>query len=60
MPLALIRLKETGICEFKLPEWLFDMNFPGHYTRRLKAASPSMPAVIGSDGTVNATLSLIV
>jgi len=58
-PLALVRLKEMGTCEFELPEWFFDMDYPGHYMRRLKAVSISMPAVIGPFGSVNATLTLL-
>ena len=38
-PLALIQLKETGSCEFALPEVLFDMDYPGHYMRRIKSVS---------------------
>ena len=42
-PLALIQLKETGTCEFALPEVLFDMDYPGHYLRRLKSVSLTNP-----------------
>src|SRR5205823_3872880 len=35
-PLALIELRETGKCEFSIPEMVFDMDFPGHYMRRIK------------------------
>ena len=34
--LALLQLKETGTCEFRLPEVLFDMAYPGHSMRRVK------------------------
>lgn len=30
-PLALIELRETGRCEFEIPEVLFDMDYPGQY-----------------------------
>ena len=43
-PLALLELKATGTCEVTLPEWLFDLDGPGHYLRRLKTVSLSIPA----------------
>src|SRR5262249_1993489 len=32
-------LKQSGTCQFWLPEWLFDLDFPGHYMRRLKSVA---------------------
>jgi peptidoglycan hydrolase-like protein with peptidoglycan-binding domain len=58
-PLALIQLKETGRCEIDLPEWMFDMDYPGHYMRRVKSVSMSIPAVVGPYTSVNATLTLL-
>lgn len=58
-PLALIQLKETGICEFALPEVLFDMDYPGHYLRRIKAVSLRIPCTIGPHTSLNCTLRLI-
>jgi Tc toxin complex TcA C-terminal TcB-binding domain/Neuraminidase-like domain len=58
-PLALVTLKETGACEFELPETLFDLDFPGHYFRRIKSVSLSVPCVVGPYGGVNATLTLL-
>ena len=40
-------LKETGSCEFSIPEWLFDLDTPGHYRRRLKTVSLTIPCVTG-------------
>lgn len=57
-PLALIRLRETGKTEFHLPEALFDMDFPGHYMRRIKSVSVSIPCITGPYGGVHATLRL--
>ncbi|KAJ8108287.1 hypothetical protein OPT61_g8277 [Boeremia exigua] len=42
-PLSLIRLREKGTCDFSLDEMLFDMDFPGHYLRRLKSVSLTIP-----------------
>jgi hypothetical protein len=55
-PLALVRLKERGSCEFELTEALFDCDFPGHYCRQLKSVSLSFPAIVGPYDNFNATL----
>lgn len=57
-PLSLITLKETGKCDISLPEWLFDMDYPGHFMRRIKNVSISIPCVVGPYTGVNCTLSL--
>ena len=58
-PLALIKLKETGSCEFALPEVLFDMDYPGHYLRRIKSVSLRIPCVVGPYTSLNCTLRLL-
>jgi hypothetical protein len=58
-PLALIELKEKGKCEFELPEVLFDMDYPGHYMRRIKTVAISIPCIAGPYTTINATLRLL-
>ncbi len=58
-PLSLITLKETGKCTISLPEWLFDMDYPGHYMRRIKNVSLSIPCVTGPFTGINCTLSLL-
>jgi receptor-binding and translocation channel-forming TcA subunit of Tc toxin/ABC toxin-like protein/neuraminidase-like protein/PA14 domain-containing protein/virulence plasmid A protein len=58
-PIALIRLKETGECYVDLPEALFDMDYPGHYMRRIKSVSLTIPCVTGPYTSVNCTLTLI-
>lgn len=55
-PLALVRLKQRGWCEFELNESLFDSDFPGHYCRQIKTVSLSFPAVVGPYHNFNATL----
>jgi len=57
-PEALVRLKETGECYFDIPEVLFDLDFPGHYLRRIRSVSLSIPAVTGKYEGVRATLEL--
>ncbi|CRK38779.1 hypothetical protein BN1708_016660, partial [Verticillium longisporum] len=58
-PLELVRLRETARCEFALPETLFDMDFPGHYMRRVRSIALSIPCVVGPHVGVNATLRLL-
>ncbi len=58
-PMALIALKETGKCEIHLPEALFDMDYPGHYMRRIKSVSLSIPCVTGPYTSINCTLTLL-
>ncbi len=58
-PLALIRLKATGVCDFEVPEALYDMDYPGHYFRRIKTVSISIPCVAGPYTSVSARVSLV-
>ena len=58
-PLALIRLRATGVCDFEIPEALYDMDHPGHYFRRMKTVSISLPCVAGPFTSVSAKLSLV-
>lgn len=58
-PLALLTLKVTGSCEVTIPEWLFDLDCPGHYLRRIKNVSLSIPCVAGPYTSINCTLSLL-
>ncbi|MBV6467741.1 MAG: hypothetical protein PGMFKBFP_03111 [Anaerolineales bacterium] len=58
-PLALIQLRTTGRCTVRLPESLFDMDGPGHYFRRIKTVSVSIPCVTGPYASVNCTLTLL-
>lgn len=58
-PMALISLKETGQCYLRLPEALFDMDYPGHYLRRIKSGSLTIPCVTGPFTSVNCTLTLL-
>jgi Tc toxin complex TcA C-terminal TcB-binding domain/Neuraminidase-like domain/Salmonella virulence plasmid 28.1kDa A protein len=46
-PQALISLRETGMCFINLSESLFDLDYAGHYMRRVKSASLTIPCVAG-------------
>jgi hypothetical protein len=58
-PMALLRLRETGTCEFSLPEVLFDMDYPGHYMRRIKSVALTIPSVVGPYTSLNCTLRIL-
>jgi hypothetical protein len=57
-PEALIELKQTGSCRFVVPEIVYDLDFPGHYRRRIKSVSISIPSVTGPTTNVSAELTL--
>jgi hypothetical protein len=58
-PLALLCLQVTGVCEFEIPELVYDLDFSGHYFRRIRTVSVSIPCVVGSYTSVAGTLSLL-
>jgi len=58
-PVALVQLQATGRCEFNVPEVLFDLDFPGHYFRRIKSVSVSLPCIVGPYTSVSGTLTLL-
>ncbi len=58
-PIGLVRLRETGQCFVSLPEALFDMDHPGHYMRRIKSVSLTIPCVVGPYTGVHCTLALV-
>lgn len=49
-------LLDTGSCEFELTQALFDNDYPGHYLRRIKNISISLPTVLGPYEDIRATL----
>jgi hypothetical protein len=57
-PEALINLRETGTCTFKIPEIFFDLFYPGQYRRKIKAVRLTIPCVTGPYVNVSATLRL--
>lgn len=58
-PRELVKLRETGRCFFRLPEELFDLDYPGHYFRRIKSVSLTLPCVTGPYTTISCTLRLL-
>lgn len=57
-PSALLTLRETGACDIHIPEVLFDMDFAGHYFRRIKAVRLTIPCVTGPYTNISASLRL--
>ncbi len=55
-PEKLLDLKEKGTCELELPEALFDLDYAGHYLRRIKSVSISIPCIAGPYTTINCEL----
>jgi hypothetical protein len=57
-PNAFLDLKTTGTCQFELPEWLFDLDYPGHYLRRIRSVGVTVPCVVGPYSSINCTVTL--
>jgi hypothetical protein len=55
-PAMLLHLKEAGTCSFICDADLFNLDYPGHYLRRVKSVSVSIPCVAGPYTTIAATL----
>lgn len=58
-PMALVQLRQTGACELAIPEALFDLEYPGHYLRRIKNVRFTIPCVTGPYTSVPCTVSLL-
>ena len=58
-PMALLKLKVTGSCELTIPEWLYDLDCPGLYLRRIKSVALSLPSVVGPYTPTNCNLTLL-
>lgn len=57
-PVALLKLRQNGDCFVDIPETVFDMDYPGHYFRRLRTVGLSIPCVAGPFITIACTLTL--
>ncbi len=58
-PGSLVTLRATGVCDFDIPEALYDMDFAGQYFRRIKTVSISLPCISGPYTSVSAKMSLV-
>jgi Tc toxin complex TcA C-terminal TcB-binding domain len=58
-PLAYLQLRRTGHCEIEIPEWMYDQDYPGHYMRRIKNVTLTIPCVAGPYTGVHCRLTLL-
>lgn len=58
-PMALLKLKSTGSCEIEIPEWVYDLDSPGQFMRRIKTVAVSIPCITGPFTGVHTKLSLL-
>jgi hypothetical protein len=57
-PESFLRLRTHGECEIDIPERIFDLDYPGHYMRRIKSVTLSIACVAGPDTSINCRLQL--
>ncbi len=57
-PQALLQLQQNGSCKIDLPEYWFDLYYPGQYKRRIKSIRVTIPCVTGPYTNVGAKLTL--
>lgn len=55
---AIVELRQAGKCIFQIPEIIFEMDFPGHYFRRIKSVDISIPCIAGPYTSVSCQLML--
>ncbi|WP_421907369.1 neuraminidase-like domain-containing protein [Mameliella sp.] len=58
-PSAFLQLISTGRCVIELPEWLFDCDNPGHFLRRIRSLSVTLPCIVGPYQGVNCKVTLL-
>src|SRR5687768_9094560 len=46
-PDALMALRKSGTCQFKIPEAVFDLDYPGQYFRRIRSLAVTIPCIGG-------------
>lgn len=57
-PEAILELKNTGRCQFDIPEIWFDVQYPGQYRRKIRSVSLTIPCVTGPYVNVACKLAL--
>ncbi|TDG02548.1 insecticidal toxin complex protein [Paraburkholderia guartelaensis] len=58
-PMAFLKLRATGCCEIDIPEWMFDLDYPGHFMRRIRNLTVTIPCVTGPFTGVHCRLTLL-
>jgi len=51
-PMAYLQLRTTGYCVFEIPEWMFDLDKPGLYMRRIKSVTLTIPCTTNLESLV--------
>jgi hypothetical protein len=57
-PAALANLRKNGSCNFRIPEYVFNLAYPGHYRRVVRSVRLTIPCVAGPLTNIGATLTL--
>jgi hypothetical protein len=57
-PIGLLKLQQNGECIVDVPEVIFDMDYPGHYFRRIKSVSLTITCEAEPNVTIGCTLTL--
>ncbi|MFI5776075.1 neuraminidase-like domain-containing protein [Nocardia sp. NPDC051570] len=55
-PREFLRLQRGHAIEIEIPEWMFDLDYPGHYLRRIKDITVTIPCVTGPYSGVHCRL----
>jgi hypothetical protein len=58
-PAAYLALRVTGQCQIDIPEWMFDLDYPGQYMRRIKDVTLTLACVTGPYTGVHCRLTLL-
>lgn len=58
-PAAYLALRTTGHCHIDIPEWMFDLDYPGQYLRRIRDAKVTLAWVGGPFTGVHCRLTLL-
>jgi hypothetical protein len=54
-----LRLRTTGVCDIEIPEWMYDLDYPGHYFRQVRSITVTLPFVTGPYSGVHCTLTML-
>jgi hypothetical protein len=57
-PRKLLELRLTGRCSLDIEEWMYNLDYPGHYRRRIKSVSVTIPCEAEPFTNVNCQLTL--
>jgi hypothetical protein len=57
-PTELLKLRQTGSCDIKIPEIAFELQYPGQFRRTIKTVGITIPCVAGPYTSISAKLTL--